>query len=287
MQYTQHELFVGAVTGAPNCTTDLGEQEIWPKFMLMVMLQGAQSFSIDGSPFHLDAGPAEAPAPLVFMLNVARYSRLRFFGESEVPLHKVMIAAPLPWLKRLLEAQDDMPVPALRSFFSEHLAHFSFAPGQHILQLAHKIINPPPLLEGELGALYLRAQGLDIMWQSCLTMVAEREGRPQAPSLMTLRNCERVRDYITANLDRELTIAMIAREAGASVSTVQRHFKEHFGITIFDFIRQERLEAARAALAGKGIPVSHAAHLAGYNNISSFTTAFRKAYGVTPSRVRI
>jgi AraC-like DNA-binding protein len=118
-------------------------------------------------------------------------------------------------------------------------------------------------------------------------MVAEREGRPQAPSLMTLRNCERVRDYITANLDRELTIAMIAREAGASVSTVQRHFKEHFGITIFDFIRQERLEAARAALAGKGIPVSHAAHLAGYNNISSFTTAFRKAYGVTPSRVRI
>jgi AraC-like DNA-binding protein len=104
---------------------------------------------------------------------------------------------------------------------------------------------------------------------------------------MTLRNCERVRDYITANLDRELTIAMIAREAGASVSTVQRHFKEHFGITIFDFIRQERLEAARAALASEGIPVAHAAHLAGYNNISSFTTAFRKAFGVTPSRVRV
>ena len=287
MQYTPHELFVGAVTGAPNCTTDTNEQEIWPKFMLMVVLQGAQSFSIDGSPFHLDAGSAEAPTPLVFMLNVARYSRLRFFGESEVPLRKVMIAAPLSWLKRLLETQGDMPVSALRSFFAEHLAHFSFAPGQHILQLAHKIINPPPLLEGELSALYLRAQGLDIMWQSCLTMVAEREGRPQAPSLMTLRNYERVRDYIAANLDRELTIAMIAREAGASVSTVQRHFKEHFGITIFDFIRQERLEAARAALASEGIPVSHAAHLAGYNNISSFTTAFRKAYGVTPSRVRI
>lgn len=287
MQYTPHELFVGALENATNCTTDTSEQEIWPKFMLMVLLQGAQRFVIDGVPFRLDAGREDASSPLVFMLNVARHSKLRFFDDSDVPLRKVMISAPLPWLKRLLETQDDARASVLRGFFSEHLAHFSFEPGQHILQLAQKIMNPPPVLEGELSSLYLNAHALDIMWQSCLTMVADREGRRQAPTLMSLRHYERVRDFIVANLDRELTIDLIAREAGSSASTVQRHFKEHFGITIFDFIRRERLEAARAALASDGIPVSHAAHLAGYNNISSFTTAFRKAYGVTPKQVRV
>ena len=287
MRYTSHELFVGALENATNCTSDTGEQEIWPKFMLMVLLQGAQRFVIDGVDFRLDAGRGDACAPLVFLLNVARHGKLRFLDDSDVPLRKVMISAPLPWLERQFETQDGMRASALRGFFREHLAHFSFEPGQHILQLAHKIMYPPPALEGELSALYLKAQALDIMWQSCLTMVADREGRRQAPTLMSLRHYERVRDFIVANLDRELTIAMIAREAGASASTVQRQFKEHFGITIFDFIRQERLEAARAALASEGIPISHAAHLAGYNNISSFTTAFRRAYGVTPSRVRI
>ena len=166
MQYTPQELFVGAIENVTNCTADTSEHEIWPKFMLMVMLQGAQHFVIDGHHFHVDAGDGDSASPLVFMLNVAKTSRLRFFDESEVPLRKVMIAAPLPWLTRLIETRDGMHVPALQEFFSRHLAHFSFEPGENLLQLAQKIINPPPMLEGELGSLYLRAQSLDIMWQS-------------------------------------------------------------------------------------------------------------------------
>ena len=284
MQYTSQDLFVGATANAPNCPPSAHEQPIWSKFMLMVLLQGSQHFVIDDVRFRLDAGTAEAPSPLVFMLNVAQTSRLRFINDSDLPLHKVMISAPLPWLNRLMETQDGMP--ALRNFFSQHLAHFSFEPGQHILQLAEKIMHPPALLSGELSSLYLKAQALDIMWQSCLALVTDKAGGWQAPTLMSLKQCERVRDYIVANLDKDLTIDRIAREAGASPSTIQRHFKEHFGVPVFVFIRQERLQAARAALATEGIPVSQAAHLAGYTNISSFTTAFRKSFGVTPKQAR-
>lgn len=101
------------------------------------------------------------------------------------------------------------------------------------------------------------------MWQSCLAMVSEHERHQPSATLMSLRHCERVKDFIPANLDRELTFGLIAKEAGLSTSTLQRRFKEHFGVTIFDFIRQERLEAERAALASDGIPVAHAAHIAG------------------------
>ena len=89
-----------------------------------------------------------------------------------------------------------------------------------------------------------------------------------------------------ANLGKDLTIDLISGEVGASPSTVQRRFKEHFGVTVFDFVREKRLEAARAALANERVPVGTAAYLAGYNHVSSFTTAFRKAYGLTPKQVR-
>ncbi|MBN7775097.1 helix-turn-helix transcriptional regulator [Nitratireductor aquimarinus] len=288
MQYTSHELFVGAIEGVPNCTTETQELEIWPKFMLMVLLQGAQHFAIDGTHFHIGAGSGETEPPVVFMLNVARDSRLRFFNESEMPLNKVMISAPLPWLKRLFDTRDVEQRSVLQDFFSAHLAHFSFEPGKHILQLAKKIMSPPPALKGELRSLYLRAQAHDMMWQSLLAMLAERKEKAlPAPALMSLRQCERVREFIVANLDKDLTTDLIAREVGSSASTLQRHFKAQFGITVFDFIRQERLDAARVALTSGGIPISHAAHMAGYNSISSFTTAFRRAYGVTPGQVRV
>ncbi|MCF3639304.1 AraC family transcriptional regulator, partial [Rhizobium sp. TRM95111] len=111
------------------------------------------------------------------------------------------------------------------------------------------------------------------------------DSAPQ-PSLMSQRQCEWVRGYILDNIDSDLTIEKIAGSAGVSVSTIQRHFKEHIGMTVFDFIRHERLERARAALEHEGIPIAKAAYLAGYSNLSSFTTAFRKTYGVTPKRVR-
>ncbi|MXO01122.1 helix-turn-helix domain-containing protein [Shinella zoogloeoides] len=284
MHYTSQDLFVGALENAPNCTLNDRDQSVWSKFMLMVLFQGSQHFVIDGVRFRIDAGSAKAPSPVVFMLNVAQPGRLRFIHDSTAPLHKVMISAPLPWLNRLMETQEGMP--ALRDFFTRHLSHFSFEPGQHILQLAEKIMHPPSLLTGELKSIYLKAQALDIMWQSCLALVTDKAGGWQAPTLMSLKQCERVRDYIVANLDKDLTIDRIAREAGASPSTIQRHFKEHFGVPVFVFIRQERLQAARAALATEGIPVSQAAHLAGYTNISSFTTAFRKSFGVTPKQAR-
>ncbi|EIM76585.1 hypothetical protein A33O_05420 [Nitratireductor aquibiodomus RA22] len=117
MQYTSQELFVGAIEGVPNCTSDTRELHIWPKFMLMVLLQGAQHFVVDERHFEIDAGTEEASSPVVFMLNVAKDSRLRFFNDSRTPLRKVMISAPLPWLQRLFDTQGEAQKSVLQSFF--------------------------------------------------------------------------------------------------------------------------------------------------------------------------
>lgn len=286
MEYTQDGLFVGALDNATNCTSNFSEQQIFPKLMLMVLFQGAQLFKIDGVFFHLDAGNEETQKPVAFMLNVARASTLCFFNESRVPLRKVMISAPHAWLHRQFDLHDQSDGSALTKFFSKHLAAFSFEPGQHILQLAQTIINPPAVVGEQLQTIYLQAQGLDIMWQSCLNMMAKHEQNPQHLSAAGLRNCERIRNFIMTNLEQDLSIDLIAYHVGSSASTIQRHFKDHYGITIYDFIKRQRLELARCALVENGIPISQAAHLAGYNNTSSFTTAFRKIYGYSPKKVQ-
>lgn len=280
----QH-LFVGAMEGTPTCAPDDEVYDVWPKFLVMVLLQGAQHFIMDGVDFRIDAGTGENCTPLVFMLNIARFCKLRFVNDSDVPLRKVMISAPLPWIERLILSQQQ-GTPLLRAFFSRHLGRFSFEPSRHIVQAAEQIMSPPASLHDEIRTLHSRSHALEIMSQSLATMVSEEETEGNRPSMMSLRQSEQVRDYLLAHIGEPLTIEGIAREAGTSTSTLQRHFKEHFGMTIFDFIRQQRLEMARSALESEGIPIARAAHMAGYNNLSSFTTAFKKAYGVTPRHRR-
>lgn len=278
-QVPQH-LFVGTHEGTPTCTPEPDTYDIWPKFLVMVLLQGAQRFLIDNTEFHVDAGFGEAASPRVLMLNVARFAKLRFINDSAVPLRKVMISAPLPWVERLKQSVTT-GVQALTQFFDQHLADFRFEPAGQILTLAEQLMAPPPAMRGEVLALYRNSRALDIMCLACNRLAEEEEERLR-PSLMKLRQCEQVRSYVLANLDRDLTIEEIARAAGASVSSIQRHFREQFGETVFEFVRRSRLALACDALERQGVSIAQAAHVAGYSDPSSFTAAFKRAYGVPP-----
>jgi len=277
-------LFVGAMDGPASCTPDDDFYDIWPKFLVMVLLQGQQHFVMDGEHFRIDAGDEESPAPRVFMLNIARACTVQFVNESTTPLRKVMISAPLPWIDRLIRSQPTS-MPRLRAFFARHLATFDFAPSRHLTQIAEQILKPPAAMTGELLTLHRNSHAFDILCQACSILVQE-ETAPRQPTALGRRQGEKVRDYILAHACEGPTLERIARAVGISTSSIQRHFKERFGVTVSDFIRQERLETARAALERDGIPISQAAYLAGYRNPSSFTTAFKKAYGVSPKHRR-
>ena len=170
----QH-LFVGAMDGPPSCTPDDNLYDVWPKFLIMVLLQGQQHFVMDGEHFRIDAGAAESPEPTVFMLNVGRDCKLQFVNESTTPLRKVMISAPLPWIDRLIRSQPTS-MPKLRAFFGRHLAESSFAPNRHLIQIAEHILKPPGTMAGELLTLYRNSHAFDIMCQACSVLVQADEG---------------------------------------------------------------------------------------------------------------
>ncbi|MFG1359083.1 helix-turn-helix transcriptional regulator [Xanthobacter pseudotagetidis] len=283
MDIPQH-LFVGTVDGEPSCAPDETVYDIWPKFVVMVLLEGMQHFVIDDRHFRIDAGAAE-DGGVLFTLNVAQSARLRFINESAVPLRKVMISAPHPWMEWLMRTRG-AGQSALRDFLARHLAGQSFPVSGHVRQLAEQILRPPPAMEGEVRTLYCNSRALDIMCLACVAMVEQGMDDHHRPQIASRRRSERVRDFILQNLDRPLTIEEIAAEAGASVSSIQRGFKDHFQMTVFEFVRAERLALACAALEREGISIAQAAYAAGYAAPSNFTTAFKRVYGVPPKRKR-
>lgn len=251
----------------------------------MVLLQGCQHFVVDNRPFHIDAGEGAPDGGALFVLNVAQFSRLRFVNESTIPLRKVMISAPHPWMDWLMRTRGS-DSSALRDFLAVHLEHLSLPMSGHVRQLAEQILDPPPAMTGEVRALCRNSRALDIMCLACVAMAERGEDERARPQLASRRRSERVRDYLMLNLDKALTIEEIASAMGASVSSVQRHFKEHFQMTVFEFIRRERLALACAALERDGVSIAEAAYAAGYADPSNFTTAFKRVYGVPPKLKR-
>ena len=94
---------------------------------------------------------------------------------------------------------------------------------------------------------------------------------------------ERIMTVINNNLSNsDLCVDMIADEAGISRVHLNRKMKELTGQTPYDYIRSIRLKRAAQLLAEGGANVSEVMYACGFSSAASFSTVFKKAYGMSP-----
>ncbi|MFM7361000.1 MAG: helix-turn-helix domain-containing protein [Cyanobium sp.] len=94
--------------------------------------------------------------------------------------------------------------------------------------------------------------------------------------------------HIAANLHRPLNLTELSARSGWSSRSLQYAFQERFGCGPMQWVRRQRLEAARLALerAQPGEPVRSIAWRCGYTNLSSFSRDILATYGCSPSGLR-
>lgn len=93
-------------------------------------------------------------------------------------------------------------------------------------------------------------------------------------------------DYIEANLTKEIDYDKVAAESFSSSYHFQRVFSILCGYTLGEYIRLRRLSLAGAELANGKEKVIDIALKYGYDSPDSFTKAFQKFHGITPSQAR-
>lgn len=92
--------------------------------------------------------------------------------------------------------------------------------------------------------------------------------------------------YIRQNYTREISLQEFGMQFHLSEKYVSRYFKEHFHITLSQYINHLRLEHARQLLQESTVPVTEVALQSGYQNVSYFIRCFKKMYGVSPLKYR-
>ncbi|MFS0879417.1 GyrI-like domain-containing protein [Metabacillus niabensis] len=90
-------------------------------------------------------------------------------------------------------------------------------------------------------------------------------------------------EYIESNLDNELYIDDIAAIACMSKFHFQRMFNMLTGYTVSEYIRNRRITVAAQELVNTKSKVIDVAMKYGYESPESFSKAFRKIHGISPS----
>ena len=100
------------------------------------------------------------------------------------------------------------------------------------------------------------------------------------------RHLLRAKDLVDARYVEPLTVADLARAAGSSPAQFSREFRRTFGESPHRYLLTRRLERAAALLRNTDRSVTEICFAVGWASVGSFTTSFRRIYGVPPLAYR-
>jgi AraC-like DNA-binding protein len=100
------------------------------------------------------------------------------------------------------------------------------------------------------------------------------------------RRLQRARDYLEATFDRAVTLDELGRVAALSPHRLLRLFQASFGLTPQRYVRRLRMAEAERRLRRTDEAVGEIAHRVGFESFGSFSSAFRRHFGLSPRQLR-
>ncbi|MBQ8632834.1 MAG: helix-turn-helix domain-containing protein [Lachnospiraceae bacterium] len=161
----------------------------------------------------------------------------------------------------------------------------------HVLRLEErryqKVFSLAEILEKELKK---DSFGKSVLGNSLLLQLLVRVGRYRDKGQLHVAERQEVSDerikrmliFMENHLSEELSVEFLAEQFFISRYHLMRLFKKETGQSLYDYLTERRLFFARE-LIRQGVPATESCFQAGFGSYSSFTRAYGKRFGTTPT----
>jgi len=97
---------------------------------------------------------------------------------------------------------------------------------------------------------------------------------------------QKAREYIDKHKMEPLSLAAVAKAAGASVFHFCKVFRKSTGLKFTDYVARVRLEDARTQLLNPNRRISEVAYDVGFQSLTQFNRMFKRVFGQSPTEFR-
>ncbi len=188
--------------------------------------------------------------------------------------------------EQILTPEIEIPEP-LKAFVSskrESIHYHQHPLTAQTFEIATRLINNP--FSGALSLVYTEALVLELLCSAIGSFSLLSSNSSADYTERELRCLHGARNVLMRQFAPAPTIAKLARAVGMSKTTLTEGFKAVFGETIFDFSLRCRMQHALTLMRDQNWPVVKVSEAVGYSHPTSFTTAFRRHFGIRPIDVR-
>lgn len=101
-----------------------------------------------------------------------------------------------------------------------------------------------------------------------------------------VQKLKEVRESMVEDLRKHHTIEELSRRVGLSPTALKKGFRKVYGVSVYAYLKAYRLQEAQRLLLRTEDSIAQVAGKVGYENPNKFASAFKGAYGVSPTAFR-
>lgn len=112
-----------------------------------------------------------------------------------------------------------------------------------------------------------------------------KSGKPPANNLHAIL-FQTARTYLLKSLSETPNMKDLERLTGSNSKHLNTAFKVCAGVTVYEYLREERMKEAKALLQQTQLSVQDVAYQVGFKDSTNFATAFKGRFGLSPREFR-
>lgn len=204
--------------------------------------------------------------------------------SANKPLECIVIASSISSIEKLPNQEGDLFVEMLEQLMAPS-DHYVEGPSFFMTPEMQSIVDHlfHTRYEGKAKMMFFRSQ--------INTLLAHFFGQLSLHSEETIAENERdklqmAKDILIKNLDNPPSLSELSRQIGLNTFKLKKNFKELFGVPVFKYLQNERLNKANELIREDKMSIQEAAWHVGYDSLSSFSNAFSKKFGFRPSEIK-
>lgn len=94
------------------------------------------------------------------------------------------------------------------------------------------------------------------------------------------------KEILAKNIENPPSLSELSKEIGLNSFKLKKNFKNLFGVPVFKYLQNERMDTAHKLIKNKKMTVQEAAWHVGYDSLGSFSNTFFKKFGYRPSQIK-
>jgi AraC-like DNA-binding protein len=218
------------------------------------------------------------------MTMVPADDRLVYHVEIDQPMSGLGINVE-PEALAAMFGSDELP-PSLRDIFEGKITPVATVTKARFdpARIANDLLRPD--FAGSLMSLYREAKSLEFLTHLLGSLESAMPAGPVDLSKRVLTKVEEARDRLVSDLRNPPGLHDLAGAVGLTAKVLNQGFRTLYGTTVFDYLRDTRLTAARRMIEdGLEMPLKQIAWQVGYGQASNFVSAYRRHFGAPPRRL--